>query len=74
MKGKVGPMHAIMVYMKSGGVASFLLNLDSRRKSVVSLMPRPHYLRGKIKICNKNITLKFTGFNHKLISRAFLSF
>ena len=55
-KDKVGPMHSNMAYGKSGGVAPLILNLDSRRKSVVSTMPRPHYLRGKIKIYNTHIS------------------
>jgi hypothetical protein len=48
-------MHANMAYRKSGGVAPLILNLDSRRKSMVSVTPTLHYLRGKIKIYNTHI-------------------
>ena len=49
-------MHANTAYIKSGSVAPLILNLDDRRKSVVSLMPRPHYLRGKVKIYSTHIS------------------
>ena len=43
-KGRVVHVHAVRASVGSGGVTLFILNLDTRWKLVVNIMPRLLYL------------------------------